>query len=91
MEPVSGDIIRPLLCVSRGEIEGWLQANDIRYCTDNTNFTEEYARNSIRLKVIPYLEEHVNKGTVANICRYAEGIALVNDYISEQTKEAYGH
>lgn len=91
MEPVSGDVIRPLLCVSRGEIEGWLQANDIRYCTDNTNFTEEYARNSIRLKVIPYLEEHVNKGTVANICRYAEGIALVNDYISEQTKAAYGH
>ena len=89
MEPVSGDIIRPLLCVSKDEIERWLDDNGIRYCTDNTNFSEEYARNAIRLKVIPYLEEHVNAGTVANICRYAEGMAQVDDYIACQTKKAY--
>lgn len=91
MEPVSDGVIRPLLCVSKRDIESWLDANDIRYCTDSTNFDEEYARNAIRLKVIPYLEEYVNGGAVANICRYAEGMAQVNDYISEQTRAAYEH
>lgn len=89
MEPVAGDIIRPLLCVSKKEIEGWLADNGVSYCTDKTNFEDSYARNAIRLKVIPYLEEHVNDGAVANICRYAQRMSAVNDYLEKQTAGAY--
>lgn len=89
MEPVSGDIIRPLLCVSRKEIESWLSRNNIAYRTDKTNFDDGYARNALRLKVLPYLEEHVNSGAVANICRYAESMAQLNDYVNKQTDIAY--
>ena len=88
MEPVVGDIIRPLLCVSKKEIEAWLADNGISYCTDKTNFEDTYARNAIRLKVIPYLEEHVNDGAVANICRYAQRMSAVNDYLEMQTAGA---
>ncbi len=88
MRPTADGIIRPLLCISRSDIENWLDINNIQYCTDNTNFDDNYARNAIRLKVIPYLEEHVNGRVVANICRYADGMSQVNDYIGEQTRLA---
>ena len=78
MRPTADGIIRPLLCISRSDIENWLDINNIQYCTDNTNFDDNYARNAIRLKVIPYLEEHVNGRVVANICRYADGMSQVN-------------
>lgn len=90
MEPVAGDIIRPLLCISRREIEGWLAGNGIAYCTDKTNYDDTYVRNAIRLKVIPYLEEHVNDGAVANICRYAQRMSAVDDYLKHQTAKVYG-
>ena len=88
MEPAAGGIIRPLLCVSKKEIEKWLSDNNISYCTDQTNFEDTYARNAIRLRVIPYLEEHVNVGTVSNICKYAERMAQIDDYIKMQTSRA---
>ena len=37
IRPVSGNIIRPLLCVEREEIEKWLGERDIDYCRDCTN------------------------------------------------------
>lgn len=89
MEPVAGDIIRPLLCVTKREIESWLTDRNILFCTDSTNFEDTYARNAIRLKVIPYLTEHVNEGAVANICRYADRMAQVDDYIKKQAAVAY--
>ena len=89
MQPVAGNIIRPLLCVSKSEIVNWLLDRNIPFCTDNTNFEDTYARNAIRLKVIPYLEEHVNGASVINICRYADRMAMIDDYIKKQTDMAY--
>lgn len=53
---VNGNIIRPLLCLSRDEIIGYLSENKIDYVTDSTNNESEYVRNKIRLEVIPLLE-----------------------------------
>lgn len=89
MEPVAGDIIRPLLCLTKREIESWLTDRNILFCTDSTNFEDTYARNAIRLKVIPYLTEYVNEGALANICRYADRMAQVDDYIKKQAAAAY--
>lgn len=89
MEPVSGQIIRPLLCSRRSEIEAWAEENNISYCTDMSNYSEDYTRNCLRLKVIPYLEEHVNRQAVPNICAYADRMAEINEYIDGQTDAAY--
>ena len=48
MIPVKEQFVRPLLCLSRGEIEEYLQEHDISYCTDASNESDEYARNRIR-------------------------------------------
>ena len=48
--PVQRDkIVRPLLCVTRAEIEAYLDSLNISYCMDITNKSTEYTRNKIRL------------------------------------------
>lgn len=55
--PKNGHIVRPLLCVSRKEIEEYLRVRGIDYVTDSTNLRDEYRRNKIRLQVLPLLAE----------------------------------
>ena len=55
--PVRGNIIRPMLCLDRPEIEGWLREKGISFVTDSTNLTEDYARNRVRARVIAPLRE----------------------------------
>ncbi len=51
------NVIRPLLDVSRTEIERYLKSNSITWCEDSTNKLPVYSRNKIRLGVIPVLNE----------------------------------
>lgn len=55
--PVRGNIIRPLLAVTRGQIEEYCRKNAISYKNDSTNFSRDYTRNKIRLDVVPVLYE----------------------------------
>ena len=55
IKPRNGHIIRPLLCVSRQEIEEWLQSQDQPYVTDSTNLEADYTRNKIRLQLLPLM------------------------------------
>lgn len=54
--PVNGNILRPLLCVGRKEIEDYLASIGQDYVTDSTNLVDDVLRNKIRLNVLPLLE-----------------------------------
>lgn len=54
------NIIRPILDISRSEIEDYLVHNGISWCNDSTNALPVYARNKLRLKVFPELNSVVN-------------------------------
>ena len=64
--PVRGNIIRPLLGVSRAEIEQYLKEAGQPYCTDSTNALDIYARNRIRHEALPSLNG-VNAQAVSHI------------------------
>ena len=55
IKPRNGHIIRPLLCVSRQEIEEWLKEIGQAYITDSTNLETDYTRNKIRLELLPMM------------------------------------
>ncbi len=55
--PRNGWVVRPLLCVSRLEIENYTRERDIPHVLDSTNNEDIYIRNSLRLNIIPKLEE----------------------------------
>ena len=54
--PRRGRIVRPMLDVTRDEVERWLQEHGIGYVTDSTNGEDDYARNRVRHGAVPALE-----------------------------------
>ncbi len=68
MQEVSGDIIRPLLYVSRRRIEEYCRKHGLEYVTDNTNLEPDCTRNILRLEVLPMLEK-INPDAVKCIVR----------------------
>ncbi len=66
--PVRGNIVRPLISVSRRDIEKYAAENMIEYCEDATNAETVYSRNKLRHLVVPVLSE-INDEAVANASR----------------------
>ena len=56
MQPLQGGIARPLLWATRAQIEAYAAAHNLPWRTDGSNLKSQYARNHIRLQVIPGLE-----------------------------------
>lgn len=57
IRPRNGEVVRPLLCISREEILVYLQHIEQPYVTDSTNLQDEYTRNKIRLHLLPLMQE----------------------------------
>jgi tRNA(Ile)-lysidine synthase len=74
IQPRNGHILRPLLCVSRAEIEAFLAEKGQKYVTDSTNLETDVQRNVVRLEVLPLLRK-LNPAVVENIQRTAENLA----------------
>lgn len=55
--PVRGRIVRPLLRVTRQEIEEYLRENGLPHVEDASNADERYRRNRLRQRVLPVLRE----------------------------------
>ena len=68
--PVRGKVQRPLIGCTRREILDYLKELEQPYRTDPTNLTGKYARNRVRLEVLPVLEELYPAAT-GNIARAA--------------------
>ena len=56
IQPKMGNIVRPLLCISKKEILQYVQAKNLPFVIDSSNEQDEWIRNKIRLQVIPLLE-----------------------------------
>lgn len=70
----NGNILRPLLGVSKAEIEEYLKAKGQTYVTDSTNLEDEVLRNKLRLNILPLLRE-LNPAVVENIQRTADNLS----------------
>lgn len=72
--PKRENIIRPLLFLSRLQIDEIIEKENIDYVEDSSNKSTNYARNKIRLNVIPHLRElnpKLEQTFVENIERFA--------------------
>lgn len=83
--PKRDDIIRPLLGVTRAEIEDFLTALGQGYVTDSTNLTEDYSRNIIRHRVVPVLEG-INGNFAEAVSRLSESAAEDEEYFEKLLK-----
>ncbi|MGI5958764.1 MAG: tRNA lysidine(34) synthetase TilS [Massiliimalia sp.] len=85
---VRGRIIRPLLNMTRNEIEEYCQEYGLDYVTDSTNLCADYARNRIRLEVIPALKQ-INSGLERNVGRMIAGLEEDERFLEEQVLKAW--
>lgn len=83
IRPVRENIIRPLLCVSREEIEAYLKGAGICWCKDSSNEQDTYTRNKIRLHMLPYAEREICHGSMEHIVKAAEAAAEAEDFLEE--------
>jgi tRNA(Ile)-lysidine synthase len=67
-------LIRPLLSLTREEVEEYCRELQLEFCTDATNLSPDYTRNRVRREVLPVLRE-INPRVVESIARTAEIIA----------------
>ena len=88
IRPVRGNIIRPLLGLTREEIEDLLRKENLPFRTDATNLETDYARNRIRLNILPLLREELNPRACEHLAETAERLALAEDYLAGQAREA---
>ena len=80
-------LIRPLLCVTKAEIEAYLEQIGQEYRTDSTNADVAMSRNRIRSQVLPQLCE-VNTAVVPHIVRTAGYLEEICEYLDEAAWEA---
>ncbi len=87
--PKNGLLVRPLLFLNREEIKAIIDQNNISYVEDSSNASAKYARNKIRLEVIPKLKE-LNPGlenTFNNNLRHFRELELLLKQRTAELKE----
>jgi tRNA(Ile)-lysidine synthase len=85
MTPASGGLVRPLLEVTRAEVEDFCRALRLRPRRDPSNRDPRFLRNAIRLEVIPALERATGRNVRTTIARSAE---LVRSDLQSRWREA---
>lgn len=90
MKPLNGDVMRPLLAVSRLEIEAYCEEQGLQPRRDSSNFTTEYRRNRIRLELLPVLEKSYNPAIREAIWRLASLAGDEHDYIRGEAAKLWG-
>ena len=87
MRPVDGEIIRPILCLSRKKIADYLKEENISHIQDSTNLSDEYTRNRIRHHILPMLEQQVNIRAAALMAESAARISQAEEYLTQQSSQ----
>ena len=78
-----GNIVRPMLSVTRSEIEAYLNANGAPHVEDETNTDLTYTRNKVRHQLLPLLEE-LNPRAAAHIAAAARRLGEDEELLSAQ-------
>lgn len=91
MDFSSGDLIRPMLNLSKSEIVEYLDEESIKYAIDKTNLENDYTRNRIRNDLIKKIEKEYNPNFIYTAARMIElnkqDESIIEEYIKEEYKK----
>lgn len=89
ISPIRGNIIRPLIEMSREEVEQCLNELDVKFKIDSTNKSFKYTRNRIRHELIPWLKENMNSSIIKVLYKNTAIISEENAYLEQLAKNCY--
>lgn len=83
------NIVRPILSISRSDIEDYVEENKLNYITDKTNFESIYTRNKIRLELIPFMQNMFNPNLVNTITQNIKTYSEDADFLEKESEKVY--
>lgn len=81
--------IRPLIEITRKEIEEYIEENKIEAKIDKSNSENIYTRNKVRNILIPLIEDEFNPNIITSLNRMSKIIKEENEYLSKQVEKIY--
>lgn len=81
-------IVRPLLSVTKAEIEEFNKINNIHYAIDKTNFDDFHTRNRYRHTVLPFLKKE-NPNVHKKFLKFSMTLLENSDYIDLEAKRVF--
>lgn len=82
------ELIRPFLQIYKKDLVAACQEEKITFVTDSSNLINKYARNAIRLDVLPFLGQY-NERLASALNTTAEIVGTEDDYMAQQTNVLY--
>jgi tRNA(Ile)-lysidine synthase len=90
IKPVRDKIyVRPILHFSRKEIEEYCLINSISPRIDKSNLENVYARNKVRLELIPYMEQNFNKDIITTLNRLSDTVKKDDEYLKDISQKEF--
>ena len=84
-----GRVIRPLLEINRSEIDEYCHEQKLEPRIDSTNLKEDFTRNRMRLKLIPYINSNFDMDVTGSLCRISKLAGLDSSYLEKCAEEEY--
>lgn len=90
LDPIrENKFIKPLIEVSREEIETYCEENKLNPKIDKSNSENIYTRNKVRNTVIPYIKKEFNPNILKTINRLSEVATEEDDYLNKVTESTF--
>lgn len=89
IEYKSGSIIRPILDISKSEIEEYINKEKISYVEDSTNKENDYNRNKIRNLLIPEIENNYNPNFKEALINLSNLAVEDSEFLDSYTEDTY--
>lgn len=87
LKPVNGEVIRPLLCLERREIDDYIRECGIPSVLDSTNLEDEYTRNRIRRHLLPVMEREINAKTVEHMAETSRLLSEAEEFLTDEAAQ----
>lgn len=82
ISPITGNVIRPMLTVTRQDVEDFLEEWNLPHIEDSSNDTDLFLRNRLRHHVMPLLREE-NPRIAENLTQMALNLRQDSDYLEK--------
>ena len=86
LKPVNGEVIRPLLCLERKEIDEYIKECGIPGILDSTNLEDEYTRNRIRRHILPMMEQEINTKAIEHMAETSRILTEAEEFLTEEAQ-----
>nr|MBU1328231.1 tRNA lysidine(34) synthetase TilS [Candidatus Omnitrophota bacterium] len=82
-------IIRPLIEISRKEVEAFILETGLKFRKDSSNNKTIFTRNKIRLELIPLLEKNFNSNIKKVLANMAENLRTEDEFLNKHAKRKF--